>query len=304
MEMPRVLILALVLASCCYASAQLPSPSKSSEASAPQDPFWHDWRKELYEQGIQDNSFLIEESYNQDYGVVQHINSFQWLAQSKLWVYSFTQEWPVDIAPRNQLSYTVLATHNGAFADSGVGVGDVLLNYRYQFVGNGDARFAVAPRFSLIVPSGNSTQGRGAGGAGFQTNWAMSFVWNKQLTTHLNAGATIIPHSKDENGNQAATHGYNLGQSFVWTVHPRFNGLVETVLNRSESVVGRAHTQWSTQLLVNPGFRWAYNFSNGLQIVPGVSVPIGVGPSSGEKGVFLYLSFEHPYRRIPRRSAQ
>jgi len=70
---------------------------------------------------IQDNSFLIEESYNQDFGVVQHINNFQRLWQSKSWVYSFTQEWPVDIAPKNQLSYTVVATHSGDFPSSGAG---------------------------------------------------------------------------------------------------------------------------------------------------------------------------------------
>ena len=40
--------------------------------------------------------------------MVQHISNFTWLAQSKSWVYSFTQEWPVDPAPKNQLSYTLL----------------------------------------------------------------------------------------------------------------------------------------------------------------------------------------------------
>jgi len=44
----------------------------------------------------------------------------------------------------------------------------------------------------------------------------------------------------------------------------------------------------------------AYNFENGLQIVPGIGVPIGIGPSSGEKGIFLYLSFEHPFRKLPQ----
>ena len=34
---------------------------------------------------------------------------------------------------------------------------------------------------------------------------------------------------------------------------------------------------------------------NGLQIVPGVAFPIGAGPSSGDHGVILYLSFEHPW---------
>ncbi len=54
-------------------------------------------------------------------------------------------------------------------------------------------------------------------------------------------------------------------------------------------------------LFLSPGIRWAYNFNNGLQIVPGIGVPLGVGPSDGEKGVFLYLSFEHPYRKLPEK---
>jgi len=32
------------------------------------------------------------------------------------------------------------------------------------------------------------------------------------------------------------TFGYNLGQSFVWPAHPRFNVLLETVFNRSQQV--------------------------------------------------------------------
>jgi hypothetical protein len=266
------------------------------------DPYHHDWKTELFESGIQDNSFLIEESYNQDYGVVQHINNFQRLWQSKSWAYSFTQEWPVDPAPKNQLSYTVIATHSGDFPGSGAGAGDIALNYRYQLVGNGDTRIAVAPRVSLLVPSGDSRFGRGAGGVGVQTNWAMSVVLNKQFTTHLNAGATITPRAQDELGNSAAAYAYNLGHSLVWTMHPRFNAFVETVFNRGESVIGPRQTLWDSQVLVNPGIRWAYNFSSGLQIVPGISVPVGVGPSSGEKGVFFYLSFEHPYRKIPRKN--
>jgi len=27
-------------------------------------------------------------------------------------------------------------------------------------------------------------------------------------------------------------------------------------------------------------------------------MPIGIGPSAGETGVFLYLSFEHPFSRV------
>jgi hypothetical protein len=47
-------------------------------------------------------------------------------------------------------------------------------------------------------------------------------------------------------------------------------------------------------LFINPGVRFALNCESGLQVVPGIGVPIGTGPSAGEYGVFLYLSFEHP----------
>ena len=58
------------------------------------------------EPGIQDNSFLVEEAYNQNFGVVQHISSFTRFWDSKDWNYSFTQEWPVPGNERHQLSYT------------------------------------------------------------------------------------------------------------------------------------------------------------------------------------------------------
>ncbi len=47
---------------------------------------------------------------------------------------------------------------------------------------------------------------------------------------------------------------------------------------------------------MSPGIRWAYNFKSGLQIVPGLATPLGVGPSSGDKGIIIYLSFEQPLK--------
>src|SRR5882757_9107210 len=114
------------------------------------------------EPGIQDNSFLVEEAYNQNFGVVQHISSFSRFWDSKDWNYSFTQEWRVPGNERHQLSYTLVALHSGEFPGSGPGIGDVVLNYRYQLVGSGDTRTAFSPRASLILPAGDSTQGRGA----------------------------------------------------------------------------------------------------------------------------------------------
>lgn len=247
---------------------------------------------------IQDNSFLIEEAYNQEFGVVHHINTFTRNFSSHSWLYTFTQEWPVP-GIKHQLSYTLSAVRDTSFP-GGAGLGDAALNYRYQLIGSGDTRVAFSPRASLLIPSGKVRAGRGVGGYGAQVNLPLSVALNDHFVTHWNAGATIVPHARNEFGDRAATYGYHLGQSLVWLIHPRFNALVETSWAGTEDVVGRGRTQRGHDFLVSPGIRWAHNFKNGLQIVPGIAVPMGVGPSAGEKGIFLYLSFEHPFRALKR----
>ena len=274
-----------VLALLCVAPQGL--SGQSSTPSTPPPP-----------PGIQDNSFLIEEAYNQEEGVVQHISNFTRLWQSRAWAYTFTQEWPLDPHPRHQFSYTIPVVSPGS--PSGAGIGDVALNYRYQLVGNGSARLAFAPRVSVLLPTGDFRSGRGAGGAGVQVNLPLSVVINKKLVTHWNVGTTIVPSARDPLGDHAATYGYNLGQSFIWRVHPRLNAMLETVLTGSEAVVAPGRTARQHSLLINPGIRWAYNFRSGLQIVPGIAVPIGVGPSAGERAVIVYLSFEHPFRAVSK----
>jgi hypothetical protein len=76
--------------------------------------------------------------------------------------------------------------------------------------------------------------------------------------------------------------------------------LLETAYASSQTVMAHNPSQGSQNqnLYISPGIRWAYNFKSGLQIVPGIAVPLGAGPSAGEKGIFLYLSFEHPLRKV------
>lgn len=253
------------------------------------------------EPGIQDNSFLVEEAYNQNFGVVQHISSFTRFWNSKDWNYTFTQEWPVPGNERHQLSYTLSVLHAGALPGSGVGIGDVIFNYRYQLVGSGDTRVAFSPRLSLIFPSGDPTLSRGAGSFGLQTSLPLSVVLSKKLVSHWNVGVTFFPSAQDASGDRSSSASYNFGQSFIWLLHKRFNGMLETVLARSQSVVASDRTQWTTSLFLSPGVRWSYNLKHGLQIVPGIGVPLGVGPSAGERAVFLYLSFEHPFRKLPQK---
>jgi hypothetical protein len=59
-----------------------------------------------------------------------------------------------------------------------------------------------------------------------------------------------------------------------------------------QAVVASGVTARQKSFIINPGLRYAIDFNN-LQIVPGISMPIGVGPSKGEYGVMAYLSFEH-----------
>jgi hypothetical protein len=255
-----------------------------------------DRKCELDHADIQDNSFLVEEAYNQEYGVVQHIQDFQRNWPNGDWYYTFTQEWPVDPAPRNQLSYTIPVVNPGAGGDTGVG--DVLLNYRYQVYGSGDTRVAFAPRASLVLPTGDWRRGQGMGSTGVQFMLPLSTVLSKRFVMHWNAGATILPGARDPSGDKADAYAYNFGQSTIWLATHRFNVMLESVFQRNEVVVGPEHTQWQSTALLSPGIRWAWNLRNGLQVVPGVAVPIGVGPSAGQRGVFVYLSFEHPYRKL------
>jgi hypothetical protein len=243
---------------------------------------------------IQDNSFLIEEAYNQEDGVIQHISTFQRLTNSRDWVYTQTDEWPLR-SLKHQLSVTMMATHAGSFQGSGAGWGDTAINYRYQLLGSGETKYAFAPRFTLLAPTGDHTAGRGSGGFGCQTNLPLSVQHTRRFVTHWNAGATFVPHARNEHGDASATVATNLGQSMVWLASPRVNFLVETLWTASENVVAANKTQWSHDLYVSPGIRWAYNLRNGLQVVPGIGVPIGVGPCAGEKGMIVYLSFEHPF---------
>jgi hypothetical protein len=246
---------------------------------------------------IQDNSFLVEEAYNQEPGVVQHISTFTRFQDSKDWIYTFTQEWPVG-GLAHQLSYTLPWQRLDASLDGKQAVSDIALNYRYQLLGDGNAPVAIAPRLSVLLPTGDEKMGYGRGATGIQVMLPVSWVLSDAFVAHSNLGATRTPNAKNTLGDKATARDLTLGQSLIWLAHPRFNVMLEYVHTRSQAVIGPDQTQAQTATYLSPGIRWAYNFPSGLQIVPGIAVPIGVGASRSEKAIFLYLSFEHPFTKV------
>lgn len=245
---------------------------------------------------IQDNSFLIEEAYNQEAGVVQHINTFSRDDDTGDWVYTFTQEWPLG-GQRHQLSYTIPWLRLDDSADGGSGAGDIAVNYRLQLAGGGETPVAFSPRLSLLLPTGDEESGRGAGSAGLQINLPLSVVLGERFVSHVNFGATYTPDARSPAGHEADVTAYNLGQSFIWLARPKMNVMLELAYASGEEITGREVTEESNSFFISPGLRWAWDLPSGLQIVPGIAVPLGAGPSSGERQIFVYLSFEHAFRR-------
>ena len=154
---------------------------------------------------IEDNSFLIEEAYNQEYGVVQEINTFQRTRDGN-WACAFTQEWPVP-GQKNQFSYTIPVLRDRV---SGTGVGDIALNYRYQALGDDDAPLWFAPRLSVYLPTGNFERGRGAGGPALEVLLPVSYSVSDKLVTHWNLGG-LLTRADNGAGVSRTTRGLKVG---------------------------------------------------------------------------------------------
>src|SRR5439155_17193768 len=153
---------------------------------------------------IVDNSFLVEEAFNQERGVVQNIFSWMRLRGGE-WQATFTQEWPVP-GVTHQLSYTIPVSRAGG----STGLNDVFVNYRYQLLQEGDGRPAIAPRMSLILPTGDDARDFGGGTTGLQVNIPISKRFGR-LYVHGNAGTTWL---------RGVSRVESVGGSAIWRAAP------------------------------------------------------------------------------------
>lgn len=242
-------------------------------------------------EAIEDNSFFIEEAFNQEERVVQHISSASYFkSPERSFLYTFTQEWPIS-SQKHQLSYSV------PYEFIGGGIGDILLNYRLQVLDK-ENWAAFAPRFSIILPTGDANKELGNGVLGLQVNLPLSKRVSNSLIVHFNAGSTLLPGVKQTlaSGDEVKKNllWYNVGGGVIWLAHKNFNILLEYVRNVTSDIDEQGEVVSDVESIINPGIRYAIDIGD-LQIVPGIAFPFSVTSSSTRIGSFFYLSFEHPF---------
>jgi hypothetical protein len=235
--------------------------------------------------GIQDNSFLIEEAYNQEPGMVQHIAALRRLERD--WLFAFTQEWPLG-SQTHQLSYTVPYSWLRSDGQSADGFGDLMLNYRWQALMETASTPAFAPRLSLILPTGDADRGLGFGSVGYQINLPVSKIVSDRVSLHGNAGLTTYA---DIDGRSPLS--YNLGASAVYAVSRDFNLLLEGLVEWTETL-SAGNIERETSFTLSPGVRKAFDLAPG-QLVLGAAAPVRFAGSQTDFGLFLYLSVEHRF---------
>lgn len=279
MKTSRILLCGLLAASTARAQvAAHDTTAKSVAKAAATEP-------------IMDNAFLVEEAFNQEKGVVQHISTFSRTNGIAGWAYSLTQEWPIG-GQRHQISYTIPVAQQGA--PTSTGVGDIMVNYRLQAIADESRGLYVAPRISWSFPTGDEAKGFGLGGGGLQLNLPVSKEIGASFISHTNVGGTWFAKAPGAGDPSASQHNVFLGQSLYWLARSRFNVMLEAMWTRTTTETKTGSSSAESVFLV-PGIRWGYDFKSGLQVVPGIGVPIGMSGSNGTHQVFLYLSFEHPF---------
>lgn len=235
---------------------------------------------------IEDNSFLVEEAYNQEAGVVQFISVWQKQGKSNDWSYTFINEIPV-VSQAHQFSYEVPISH--VSNDNIVRGGDIKFNYRYEFQ-RSDVVVATG-RLSAAAPTGDYKSGAGQGSTSYEASLISSIKIGSSWVQHWNLGAGITPKNKLPNDVTSGTSKYFVGLSNVYLFSDNLNFMLEFLGTISEETIGMDLNEWGSAFLLSPSLRYAIDIEN-WQIVPGIAFPVGLGPSAGENQFLGYLSIE------------
>ena len=257
----------LLAAVCVWLAGVL---AAAAQPPSPQEPFT-----------IVDNSFLVEEAFNQEPRIVQNI--VNWMRQDGDWQLTFTQEWPVP-GKRHQLSYTIPF----GSADGSTGMGDALLNYRLQVLEEAPGRPAFAPRVSAIVPTARVDRA-----SGLQVNLPFS-KQRRDVYFHWNGGFTWEHH-----GGRPNLVTPQFAGSAIYRAAPMLHLMLESVLSfdETEASSGSAQTERHPTFTLSPGVRGGWNVGEDTQLIVGVAVPVTWTEGSSSAGIFGYFSYELPFKK-------
>jgi DtxR family Mn-dependent transcriptional regulator len=237
---------------------------------------------------IADNSFLVEEAFNQEAGIFQNI--FNATRSNGVWEPTFTQEWPIG-TQTHQFSYTLSWLSGGGTT----GFGDTLINYRYQALLDGPGRPAFSPRLSVILPTGSSVRGLGMGSPGLQVNLPFSKQMN-DISWHWNAGFTWFSGVESPRPEiDVSLMSPFLAGSGIYRLRPMLHLMLESVVNFDEypTLDGTARETFFT---LSPGVRGGWNIGD-QQLIFGAAVPVTWGAGNTDSATFFYVSYERPFKR-------
>jgi hypothetical protein len=236
--------------------------------------------------GILDNSFLVEETFNQDPGIIQ--TAFTWMRDpGGGWESAVAQDWPLRVH-RHQFSYT-LPWDGGSVPTR---LGQVALSYRYQIRDVSEEAPGVAARLSVILPTGRPG---GDNRPGLQAAVPMTAVWQR-LHIHANAGVTWTHQVRGGQGTTANLTSPYLAGSVVWPTASMVQLMLEDVVAFEAFLDATAHPRRRTTMTVSPGLRGGWNVGRN-QVVLGAAVPIDSSTEGRSVSVLGYVSFEGPFRR-------
>jgi hypothetical protein len=149
---------------------------------------------------------------------------------------------------------------------------------------------------SLVVPTGRSADGLGDGSVGLQINLPFSKRVD-DFYFHWNTGVTWLPRA---GGSELSRDRANVWSPFVagssiFRVKEMIHLMLESGVIFEQSFDGFSKTR-DTLFVLSPGVRGGWNFGD-RQLITGVATPVTWQTGDVDTGIFLYLSYELPFKR-------
>lgn len=243
---------------------------------------------------IEDNSFLLDEAYNQDPGVVQITQVFQILPSTGEWSHSPAIEFPI-VTENHQITLQFpFSRPMGA----SLSLNDFALQYQYWLI---HAKyFHLTPRIGAVFPTGNSTIGTGSGTVGAQAGLSTTVNFGDAFAFHTSGNAFLYPGSRATDGVATTTWDASIAASLIWRPLSWLNLLTEGVLTSDQTPLPGGSIGRDLLATVSPGARFSIRLGEHRtwEIVPGVAVPFTwrtSSPGSASISVLGYLSIEGPW---------